>query len=71
LHKDDTIRLVQDKSCSPEARFVSLERSVLLQMLEGVSGKARNRTRSPDSRGLPGMPGFLSRNWNGWAKTHQ
>ena len=43
----------------------------MLQMLEGVSGKARNRTRSPDYQGLPGMPGFLSRNWNGWAKTHQ
>ncbi|KAF1414468.1 hypothetical protein FQV23_0010338, partial [Spheniscus humboldti] len=71
LHKDDTIRLVQDKSCSPEARFVSLERSTLLQMLEGVSGKARSRTRSPDSRALPGMPGFLSRNWNGWAEAHQ
>ncbi|KFW96756.1 hypothetical protein N336_02362, partial [Phalacrocorax carbo] len=53
LHKDDTIRLVQDKSCSPEARFVSLERSILLQMLEGVSGKARSRTRSPDSWALP------------------
>lgn len=24
--------------------------------------------RSPDSLALPGMPGFLPRDWNGWAK---
>ncbi|KFZ67805.1 hypothetical protein N338_02073, partial [Podiceps cristatus] len=71
LHKDDTIRLVQDKSCSPEARFVSLERSILLQMLEGASGKARNRTRSPDSRALPGVPGSLFRTWHEWAEALQ
>ncbi|KFU96348.1 hypothetical protein M959_12961, partial [Chaetura pelagica] len=69
LHKDDTIRLVQDKSCSPEARLVSLESCILFLMLEGVSGKARNRTRSPEP--CPGMPGFLSSNCYRWAKAHQ
>jgi len=33
--------------CSPEARCVSLEKSTLLQMLEGASGKAGNRAGSP------------------------
>ncbi|KFO74700.1 hypothetical protein N303_00325, partial [Cuculus canorus] len=56
LHKDDTIRLVQDKR-----REMKLQYHVLAGSDVGVSGKARNRSRSPDSRALPGS---LARNWN-------
>ncbi|KFQ73150.1 hypothetical protein N335_10072, partial [Phaethon lepturus] len=69
LHKDDTIRLVQDKSSA--SKPAAPLKDILLQMLEGVSGKARNRARSPDSPVVPGMAGFLYRDWHEWAKAEQ
>lgn len=54
-----------------QASFGSPETSILLQVLEAASGKARSRTVSPISHLQPRKPRFLPRSWQGWAKAHQ